>query len=318
MPPSARRHEHGWGKGLAAGTDRSSIPPARGRLMEVQLTARSASGRRSPVPPGRRSRPLRVLRPRWSGRFPGPAHWRLGRRRRARSSPAWSERWPSDPANNAAPIPPPIRVEPTIDTARMAFRIGDMFGVFSLSTEPDAFGPNVSIGSPHQAALSQAWEFPPSQRQTVCAADHQPWQSPPGRGYRTSHGLKRRITMNIGPSLAAFWSISVTIVHLIDQKCCRRGPAVPCHRPSRPAGQQSASDRAVARAVQRAARAAGLDPNRYAGHSLRAGLATSAAAAGASERSIMAQTGHTSLPMVPRYIRDGSLFTDNEAATVGL
>ena len=32
------------------------------------------------------------------------------------------------------------------------------------------------------------------------------------------------------------------------------------------------------------AKAAGLDPARYAGHSLRAGLATSAAAAGASER----------------------------------
>jgi integrase len=83
-------------------------------------------------------------------------------------------------------------------------------------------------------------------------------------------------------------------------------------------GDSRASDRAVARAVQRAARAAGLDPRLYAGHSLRAGLATSAAAAGASERSIMNQTGHKSLPMVRRYSRDGSLFTDNAAAAVGL
>ncbi len=83
-------------------------------------------------------------------------------------------------------------------------------------------------------------------------------------------------------------------------------------------GTARASDRAVARAVQRAAQAAGLDPARYAGHSLRAGLATSAAAAGASERSIMNQTSHKSLPMVRRYIRDGSLFSDNAAATVGL
>jgi site-specific recombinase XerD len=34
------------------------------------------------------------------------------------------------------------------------------------------------------------------------------------------------------------------------------------------------SDRAVARVVQRAAAAAGLDPAKYAGHSLRTGLAT--------------------------------------------
>jgi integrase len=78
------------------------------------------------------------------------------------------------------------------------------------------------------------------------------------------------------------------------------------------------SDRAVARVVQRAALAAGLDPAEFAGHSLRAGLATSAAAAGVSERAIMAQTGHKSLPMVRRYIRAGSLFNDNAAAGVGL
>ncbi len=78
------------------------------------------------------------------------------------------------------------------------------------------------------------------------------------------------------------------------------------------------SDRAVALVVKRAALAAGLDPDRYAGHSLRAGLATSAAAAGASERSIMDQTGHRSVATVRRYIREGSLFRDNAAAKVGL
>src|SRR5205085_3658345 len=57
------------------------------------------------------------------------------------------------------------------------------------------------------------------------------------------------------------------------------------------------SDKAVARIVKRRAAAVGLDPDRYAGHSLRAGLATSAAAAGASERAIMAQTGHRSTDM---------------------
>jgi hypothetical protein len=32
----------------------------------------------------------------------------------------------------------------------------------------------------------------------------------------------------------------------------------------------------------------------------------------------MAQTGHRSAAMVRRYIRDGSLFRENAAATVGL
>ncbi|MHB9027104.1 MAG: tyrosine-type recombinase/integrase, partial [Armatimonadota bacterium] len=45
----------------------------------------------------------------------------------------------------------------------------------------------------------------------------------------------------------------------------------------------------VARAVKKAARAAGLDARRYSGHSLRAGLATAAAAAGVRERDIMRQ-----------------------------
>jgi integrase len=74
----------------------------------------------------------------------------------------------------------------------------------------------------------------------------------------------------------------------------------------------------VARVVKKLAFLAGLDPARYAGHSLRAGHATSAAIAGASERSIMNQTGHRSVQMVRRYIRDGSLFRENSAGKLGL
>ncbi len=46
-----------------------------------------------------------------------------------------------------------------------------------------------------------------------------------------------------------------------------------------------ASDQAVARLVKRVAQRVGIDPSTVAGHSLRAGLATSAAKAGKSERS---------------------------------
>jgi integrase len=75
---------------------------------------------------------------------------------------------------------------------------------------------------------------------------------------------------------------------------------------------------AVALVVKKYAGVLGLEPAAYSGHSLRAGLATSAAIAGASERAIMNQTGHRSSEMVRRYIRDGNLFRDNAAAKVGL
>ena len=86
-------------------------------------------------------------------------------------------------------------------------------------------------------------------------------------------------------------------------------------------GQLSAerlTDRTVALVVKRAALVVGLDPSRLAGHSLRAGLATAAAKAGKSERAIMAQTGHRSVTMVRRYIRDANLFSDNAASGLAL
>lgn len=62
------------------------------------------------------------------------------------------------------------------------------------------------------------------------------------------------------------------------------------------------SGRDVARIVKRTAEAAGIDPQAFAGHSLRAGLATSAAKAGKGAHAIMKQTGHRSVAMVTRYI----------------
>jgi len=62
--------------------------------------------------------------------------------------------------------------------------------------------------------------------------------------------------------------------------------------------------------------AAGMDPEGYSGHSLRAGFATSAAQAGASTLKIRAQTGHASDAMLSRYIRDGELFVGNAAGAV--
>lgn len=75
---------------------------------------------------------------------------------------------------------------------------------------------------------------------------------------------------------------------------------------------------AIAEVVKKYAQAVGLNPDLFAGHSLRSGLATAAASAGASERSIMDQTGHRSLTTVRKYIRTGSLFRENAAAVLGL
>src|SRR5207244_7375548 len=83
-------------------------------------------------------------------------------------------------------------------------------------------------------------------------------------------------------------------------------------------GSERLSDRAVAVIVKRTAQGAGIDPKLVAGHSLRSGMATSAARAGATEVEIMNQTGHKSLPVLRRYIRRGTLFTDNAAAKLGL
>lgn len=81
-------------------------------------------------------------------------------------------------------------------------------------------------------------------------------------------------------------------------------------------GRLSGGD--VARIVKKLVKRSGLDSAKCAGHSLRAGHATSAAIAGASERSIMNQTGHPSVQMVRRYIREGNPFRENSAAKLGL
>jgi site-specific recombinase XerD len=92
------------------------------------------------------------------------------------------------------------------------------------------------------------------------------------------------------------------------------------------------SDRAVALVVKRSVEAArrvalqrgqwgfaeGLDPRRYAGHSLRAGFITSAAAVGVPTHDIMRQSDHKREETLRRYIRHATVFRQNAAAKVGL
>ena len=78
------------------------------------------------------------------------------------------------------------------------------------------------------------------------------------------------------------------------------------------------SDRDVARVVKRLAERAGHDPATFAGHSLRAGFATTAARAGVPEAEIMRQTRHRSIAVMRGYVRRGGLFLANAAGRVGL
>jgi integrase len=83
-------------------------------------------------------------------------------------------------------------------------------------------------------------------------------------------------------------------------------------------GTTRLSDRSVALVIQRSAKRAELDPRSFSGHSLRAGLATSAAAAGVSEHDIARTTGHRSVAVLRRYVRTATVFERNAAAAVGL
>ncbi len=94
------------------------------------------------------------------------------------------------------------------------------------------------------------------------------------------------------------------------------------HGNVRPAHRRAASDRlspqSVAHVVQRRARAAGLDPAQFAGHSLRAGFVTSATRAGKAIPKIMEQTGHRSADTVMAYVREADRWRDPASGGIGL
>ena len=73
----------------------------------------------------------------------------------------------------------------------------------------------------------------------------------------------------------------------------------------------------VALVIKKRAAAAGVELD-LSGHSLRRGFVTSAVMSGASERSIMNQTGHKSVVTVRRYIERHNVLTDNAAAVLPL
>jgi integrase len=74
---------------------------------------------------------------------------------------------------------------------------------------------------------------------------------------------------------------------------------------------------AIASIIRARASTAGITGN-FAGHSLRAGFATTAAHAGRSETAIMRHGRWKSVQVARRYIRHGSRWLDNPASNLGL
>jgi site-specific recombinase XerD len=71
------------------------------------------------------------------------------------------------------------------------------------------------------------------------------------------------------------------------------------------------TDRSVANIVKTHAARAGLDPAQFAGHSLRSGFLTSAAAHGASIFKMADQSRHRSMDTLRGYVRDAEIFKDH-------
>jgi hypothetical protein len=65
------------------------------------------------------------------------------------------------------------------------------------------------------------------------------------------------------------------------------------------------------RHIKRHAARAGLDPQQYAGHSLRSGFLTSVAARGASLFWMADQSRHKTLEVLRGYVRTAELFKDH-------
>ncbi|HTT92595.1 MAG TPA: site-specific integrase, partial [Acidimicrobiales bacterium] len=78
------------------------------------------------------------------------------------------------------------------------------------------------------------------------------------------------------------------------------------------------SPQGVAIVVKRHMGRLGHPMSDFAGHSLRRGHATTAARNGASERTIMGTTGHTSVETVRGYIDEAQLFSDPSSSYLGL
>lgn len=102
----------------------------------------------------------------------------------------------------------------------------------------------------------------------------------------------------------------------LDGAALQDGALFRAIRPDGRLSNRALSDREICRIVQRAACRVGLTS--VSGHSLRCGLVTEAALAGATERQIATVTGHRCLATVRRYIRGSASIRPELTRRIGL
>jgi len=83
-------------------------------------------------------------------------------------------------------------------------------------------------------------------------------------------------------------------------------------------GDSAMTAQYVSTVLKRRAEAAGLDPDEYSAHSLRAGFITQAIRAGKAERRVKEHSGHASWETFNRYVEEAGTFQDNPAEDIGL
>jgi len=74
----------------------------------------------------------------------------------------------------------------------------------------------------------------------------------------------------------------------------------------------------VSKVLKRHAESAGLEPEAYSAHSLRAGFITQAIRAGKPERRVKEHSGHASWETFNQYVEEAGTFQDNPAEGIGL
>lgn len=130
-----------------------------------------------------------------------------------------------------------------------------------------------------------------------------------GRSKTDQHGKGELVAIHRGAS-SEFCAVTA-LERWIETRGREPGPLFTrLHRGGRMSGERL-RPQAVSIVVKRAALASGLNPDTFSGHSLRAGLATSAALAGADLKDIMAQTRHRSHDIALRYIRRAEVWKGN-------
>jgi site-specific recombinase XerD len=83
-------------------------------------------------------------------------------------------------------------------------------------------------------------------------------------------------------------------------------------------GESAMTAQYVSTVLKRHAESAGLDPEAYSAHSLRAGFITQAIRAGKAERRVKEHSGHESWETFNQYVEEAGTFQDNPAEGIGL